>query len=239
MPADSSDSPRPSESHGAQDDSPAPEAIEVGRHLFAQACTFLGAAVEAARLPETTLPEVAFAGRSNVGKSSLVNALTGRRTLARTSHTPGRTRQLNFFDLGGRLLLVDLPGYGYARASKTDIKHWSALARGYLRGRPELRRVCLLIDARHGAKDSDREIMAELDQAAVSYQAVLTKADKVKPGALAAVRGALEAELARHPAAHPHIPVTSARTGAGIAELRAALGALAESTPVSSSDKTL
>ncbi|MHA1153529.1 MAG: ribosome biogenesis GTP-binding protein YihA/YsxC [Alphaproteobacteria bacterium] len=239
MPADSSDAAPPSGSRGTHDDTPTPEAIEAGRHLFAQACGFLGAAVEAERLPETTLPEVAFAGRSNVGKSSLVNALTGRRTLARTSHTPGRTRQLNFFDLGGRLLLVDLPGYGYARASKTDIKQWSALARSYLRGRPELRRVCLLIDARHGAKDSDREIMAELDRAAVSYQAVLTKADKVKPEVLAAVRGALQAELARHPAAHPHVPATSARSGQGIAELRAALAALTEPTPVSPSNETL
>jgi GTP-binding protein len=216
---------------------PSAEAIEAGRHLFAQNCAFLGAAVEAERLPETAqpgtaqpgtpLPEIAFAGRSNVGKSSLVNALTGRKTLARTSHTPGRTRQLNFFDLGGRLILVDLPGYGYARASKTDIAQWSALARQYLRGRPELRRVCLLIDARHGTKDSDREIMAELDKAAVSYQAVLTKADKVKPPALAKVRATLEAELARHPAAHPQIAVTSARAGTGVAELRAALAALA------------
>ncbi len=212
----------------SSEDAPGAPALEAGRYLFAQACTFLGAAVEAERLPETALPEIAFAGRSNVGKSSLVNALTGRKTLARTSHTPGRTRQLNFFDLGGRMLLVDLPGYGYARASKTDIKKWSALARQYLRGRPKLRRVCLLIDARHGAKDSDREIMAELDLAAVSYQAVLTKADKVKAQALAAVRDTLEAELARHPAAHPHIPVTSARTGSGIAELRAALAALAD-----------
>jgi GTP-binding protein len=239
MTADSSDTAPPSGSHGAHDDTPTPDAIEAGRHLFAQACGFLGAAVEAERLPETALPEVAFAGRSNVGKSSLVNALTGRRTLARTSNTPGRTRQLNFFDLGGRLLLVDLPGYGYARASKTDIKQWSALARRYLRGRPALRRVCLLIDARHGAKDSDREIMAELDQAAVSYQAVLTKVDKVKPRALAAVRGALEVELAGHSAAHPHIPVTSARAGHGIAELRAALAALALPAPVSPFDETL
>ncbi len=223
---------------GNRDDTPAPEAIEAGRRLFAQECTFLGAAAEAARLPETTLPEIAFAGRSNVGKSSLVNALTGRKTLARTSHTPGRTRQLNFFDLGGRLMLVDLPGYGYARASKTEIAQWSALARRYLRGRPELRRVCLLVDARHGAKDSDREIMAELDRAAVSYQAVLTKADKVKSQALAAVCGALERELARHPAAHPYLSVTSARTGTGIAELRAAIGAFALPAPVSPFDET-
>ena len=195
--------------------------------MFAQDCGFLGAAVGTDRLPETGLPEVAFAGRSNVGKSSLVNALTGRRTLARISHTPGRTQQINFFDLGGRLILVDLPGYGYARAAKADIRRWSALTRRYLRGRPELARVCLLIDSRHGAKDSDREIMAELDRAAVSYQAVLTKADKMKPQALAAVRRATERELAAHPAAHPECPVTSARTGLGIAELRAALAMLA------------
>ncbi len=239
MPADPPDAASPKGNSGPGDGVPTLEEIEAGRHLFAQDCGFLGAAVGTDRLPQTGLPEVAFAGRSNVGKSSLVNALTGRRTLARISHTPGRTQQINFFDLGGRLILVDLPGYGYARASKTDIQQWSALARQYLRGRPALRRVCLLIDARHGAKDSDREIMAELDQAAVSYQAVLTKADKVKPPALAAVRGALEAELARHPAAHPQVPVTSARTGAGIAALRAALAALAEPAPVSPFNETL
>jgi GTP-binding protein len=227
MTDDSSETVPPTEASAEDEAAPSAEAIEAGRHLFAQDCVFLGAAVETTRLPETALPEVAFAGRSNVGKSSLVNALTGRKTLARTSHTPGRTRQLNFFDLGGRLMLADLPGYGYARAPKTEIKRWSALARRYLRGRPSLRRVCLLIDARHGAKDSDRMIMAELDQAAVSYQAVVTKADKVKPQALAAVLDALQRELARHPAAHPHCPVTSARTGQGIAELRAALAALA------------
>ncbi len=227
MPADSSDAAPPSASRGAHDDTPTPETIETGRHLFAQDCAFLGAAVETARLPETDLPEIAFAGRSNVGKSSLVNALTGRKTLARTSHTPGRTRQLNFFDLGGRLILVDLPGYGYARAAKTDIRRWSALTRRYLRGRPGLRRICLLVDARHGTKDSDRDVMAALDQAAVSYQVVLTKADKVKPQALAAVLRAVEQELAAHPAAHPACPLTSARTGLGIAELRAALAALA------------
>ncbi len=239
MPADPSDTVPPGGISGPGDGAPTLQEIEAGRHLFAQECGFLGAAVATDRLPETGLPEVAFAGRSNVGKSSLVNALTGRRTLARISHTPGRTQQINFFDLGGRLILVDLPGYGYARAAKTDIRRWSALTRRYLRGRQELARVCLLIDSRHGAKDSDREIMAELDRAAVSYQAVLTKADKVKPNALVAVQSALEAELARHPAAHPHIPVTSARTGAGIAELRAALAALAESAPVSPTGETL
>ncbi len=208
-------------------EAPTPEAVEAGRLLFAQDCRFLGSVAEDARLPELGLPEVAFAGRSNVGKSSLLNALTGRKTLARTSHTPGRTRQLNFFDLGGRLILVDLPGYGYARASKADIRRWTALTRRYLRGRPELRRACLLVDARHGLKDNDREIMAELDQAAVSYQAVLTKADKLKPRALAVVRRVTERDLARHPAAHPECAATSARTGLGVAELRAALAALA------------
>ncbi len=135
MPARPFDAATPSGGNGPDEKAPTPEAIEAGRRLFAQDCVFLGAAVETARLPEPGLPEVAFAGRSNVGKSSLINALTGRKTLARTSRTPGRTQQLNFFDLGGRLILVDLPGYGYARASKTDIKHWSALARRYLRGR--------------------------------------------------------------------------------------------------------
>ncbi len=227
MAADPSDTALPSGNSGPGDGAATLEEIEAGRHLFAQDCGFLGAAVGTDRLPETGLPEVAFAGRSNVGKSSLVNALTGRRTLARISHTPGRTQQINFFDLGGRLVLVDLPGYGYARAAKTDIRRWSALTRRYLRGRPELARVCLLIDSRHGAKDSDREIMAELDRAAVSYQAVLTKADKMKQQALAAVRRATEQELAGHPAAHPDCPLTSARTGLGIAELRAALAVLA------------
>ncbi len=202
-------------------------AIENGRWLFAQACTFLVSAATAEQLPAPALPEIAFAGRSNVGKSSLVNALTGRKTLARTSNTPGRTRQLNVFDLGGRLLLADLPGYGYARAAKGDIKQWTGLTRTYLKGRPNLRRVCLLIDARHGIKDSDRAIMAVLDTAAVSYQVILTKTDKAA-AALAGVQAATAAELAKRPAVHPEILATSARTGVGIAELRAALAALAE-----------
>ncbi len=202
-------------------------AIEFGRWLFAQPCNFLISAAAAEQLPAPGLPEIAFAGRSNVGKSSLVNALTGRKTLARTSNTPGRTRQLNVFDLGSRLLLTDLPGYGYARAPKGDIKQWTGLTRTYLKGRPNLRRVCLLIDARHGIKDSDRAIMAVLDTAAVSYQIILTKADKAAP-ALASVQAAAAAELAKRPAAHPEVLATSARTGAGIAELRAALATLAE-----------
>jgi GTP-binding protein len=171
---------------------------------------------------------VAFAGRTNVGTSRLQNALTGRMTLARTSNTPGRTRLLNFFGLGGRLILVDLPGYGYARAPKTDIARWNTLTRGYLKGRQQLRRVCLLIDARHGLKASDREVMAGLDTAAVSYQIVLTKADKLKPGALQRMIEATEAEIAKRPAAHPHCLATSSESNAGIPELRAALATLAE-----------
>ncbi len=203
-------------------------ALEAGRLLFAQRCDFLIAAAEIAQLPEDALPEVAFAGRSNVGKSSLVNALTGRRTLARTSSTPGRTQQLIFFSLGGRLMLVDLPGYGYASASKQAIKAWTGLTRAYLRGRAPLRRVCLLIDARHGIKEGDRAIMAALDEAAVSYQIVLTKADKTKPAALAAITEAVQGEIAGHLAAHPEVLVTSALKGEGIPALRAALAALAE-----------
>jgi len=202
-------------------------ALEAGRLLFARECRFLISAVRISDLPDTGLPEVAFAGRSNVGKSSLVNALTSHKALARTSNTPGRTRQLNFFDLGGRLVLVDLPGYGYAQAGKAEIRHWTGLTRDYLKGRALLRRICLLIDARHGIKDSDRQIMSLLDQAAVSYQVTLTKADKQRPAALAQVRQACSAELARRPAAHPALLATSSITGAGIEELRAALAALA------------
>jgi GTP-binding protein len=203
-------------------------ALEAGRLLFAQECRFLLSAVRVDQLPTLARDEIAFAGRSNVGKSSLVNALTGRKTLARTSNTPGRTRQLNFFDLGGRLTLVDLPGYGYARASKSDIKSWTGLTRDYLRGRAQLRRVLLLVDSRHGLKASDMEIMGMLDEAAVSYQLILTKADKVKPAALAKVRSATLEKLSRRPAAHPVVMQTSAWTGEGVAELRAELAALAE-----------
>lgn len=203
------------------------EALERGRWLFAQTCTFLVSAAAPDQVPAADLPEIAFAGRSNVGKSSLVNALTGRKTLARTSNTPGRTRLLNFFRLAEHLLLVDLPGYGYARASKSDIKQWTGLTRAYLRGRPNLRRVCLLIDARHGLKPGDEAVMALLDEAAVSYQVVLTKADKASAEALAKTREATAGQLAKRPAAHPEILATSARKGLGITELRAALAALA------------
>jgi GTP-binding protein len=203
-------------------------ALEAGRLLFAGECTFLISAADENDLPPLGATEVAFAGRSNVGKSSLLNALTGRRNLARASNTPGRTRLLNFFSLGGRLILVDLPGYGYARASKTDIARWNQLTRGYLRGRPQLRRVCLLVDARHGLKNSDLQVMEELDTDAVSYQIVFTKADKVKPGPLKRLVEETQEAIARHPAAHPVCLPTSSETGAGLPELRAALAALAE-----------
>jgi GTP-binding protein len=207
--------------------SAAEDALAFGRRLFARPCIFVAGAATLDALPPATLPEIAFAGRSNVGKSSLLNALVGQKALARTSHTPGRTQQLNFFALGEALMLVDLPGYGYAQAPKAAAAGWTRLTRAYLKGRATLRRICLLIDARHGLKDSDRGIMALLDQAAVSYQVVLTKTDKVKPAALAALGAALAPEFARHVACHPEILATSAVTGAGIPELRAALAALA------------
>ena len=204
------------------------QALEHGRWLFAQSCDFVLGAASMDQVPETTLPEIAFAGRSNVGKSSLINALTNRSALARTSNTPGRTRQVNFFDLGNRLMLADLPGYGYAKAPKTEIEQWTGLIEDYLRGRAGLRRVCLLIDARHGLKESDRKVMALLDQAAVIYQAVLTKCDKLKQGPLKDRIQGVADELATHTAAHPEIIATSARDGSGIPALRAALAALAE-----------
>jgi len=214
------------------DEAKAAVAIERGRLLFAGPCDFVAGAPNLGALPQLRLPEIAFAGRSNVGKSSLVNALTGRKTLARTSQTPGRTRQLNFFDLGRRLMLVDLPGYGYARASKTLIRDWTTLVRDYLRGRAELARLCVLVDARHGLRDSDRELMNMLDDAAVSFQAVLTKTDKTTATMLEASCHRVEAELAEHVAAHPRLFRISARSGIGIEELRAALAALARPTPL-------
>ncbi len=201
--------------------------LETGRLLFAQPCDFLLSATNMSQVPASDFPEIAFAGRSNVGKSSLINALTGRKTLARTSNTPGRTRQVNFFDLGGRLMVVDLPGYGFARAPKTEIAEWTALIEDYLRGRAQLRRVCLLIDARHGPKETDRQAMALLDQSAVPYQVVLTKGDKVKIGPLQARMDGVLGELSKHTAAHPDVIATSSRKGEGIPELRAHLAALA------------
>ena len=205
----------------------AADEIEAGRLLFAQECLFVAGATNIGQVPEGTIPEVAFAGRSNVGKSSLVNALTGRKTLARVSNTPGRTQQLNFFDLGARLCLVDLPGYGYHQAGKTAAATWSKLTEQYLAGRPELRRVLLLIDSRHGVKPLDEGIMKILDQAAVIYQVVLTKVDKSGAAELAATRAQVGAALRRHVAAHPEVLETSSQMGTGIPELRAELTLLA------------
>lgn len=201
--------------------------IEAGRVLFAGACAFVHAAQTPDQLPPPHGPEVAFAGRSNVGKSSLLNALTGRRTLARVSATPGRTKQLNFFDLAGRLTLVDMPGYGYAEAAKSVKEAWQGTMFAYLRGRPTLRRVMLLIDARVGFKPADAAAMALLNDAAVAFQLVLTKADKVKPAPLAAIVLEAEARARAHTAAHPLVLATSAETGDGIAELRTELASLA------------
>ena len=197
--------------------------LEAGRLLFASACDFVAGAASVPSLPAPSLPEVAFVGRSNVGKSSLINALTGRKSLARVSRTPGRTQQINFFRLGGRLMLADLPGYGFARASKGKIAQWSDLALRYLKGRPTLRRVLVLVDSRHGLKDSDRALFELLDVAAVSYQVVLTKVDALKGDDAPARARAVGSELAGHVAAFPDVASTSAETGAGIPELRAAL----------------
>jgi GTP-binding protein len=197
------------------------ELREAGRKLFAGPCEFFFAAAAPEGLPPVGAPEVAFAGRSNVGKSSLINALTGRQTLARASRTPGRTQELIFFDLGGRLTLVDMPGYGYAAASKAKASSWGRLIRDYLRGRASLLRAFVLVDGRHGLKDSDIETMKLLDASAVSYAVILTKQDEVKPTDRARrVEATLQA-LRTHPAAYPQVFFTSARSGEGIAELRA------------------
>jgi GTP-binding protein len=205
--------------------------IEAGRRLFAGEWNFLSGASSLASLPPMAGPEIAFAGRSNVGKSSLINALTGRRALARTSNTPGRTQELIFFGVNavapyGRPVLVDMPGYGYAAAAKSKISAWTRLIHDYLRGRATLARVYLLIDARHGIMAADEEILATLDQAAVSYQIVLTKSDRVAAPDLAARKASLQTLLARRPAAYPAVLATSAQSGAGIAELRAAVSQL-------------
>ncbi|OAN55187.1 YihA family ribosome biogenesis GTP-binding protein [Paramagnetospirillum marisnigri] len=212
---------------GPDDEKEKADLLEVGRLLFARECTFMRGAVALSGLPDATQPEVAFAGRSNVGKSSLINALTGRKGLARASNTPGRTQELNFFDLGGRLVLVDMPGYGFASAPKGMVEKWTRLVNGFLKGRPVLRRAIVLVDARHGLKDSDRDMMTMLDKAAVVYQLVLTKADKIKPAELDEVRDRTLAEIAKRVAAHPTLIATSSETGLGIAELRAELASLA------------
>lgn len=202
-------------------------AIEGARQLFAQECTFVRGVATLEGLPPPSLPEVAFAGRSNVGKSSLLNSLTNRKTLARTSNTPGRTKELNFFDLAGRLMLVDLPGYGYARASKTEIARWNETLRSYLRGRPNLQRLCLLVDARHGLKAGDEEMMTMLDTSAVVYRVVLTKMDKLSLAEQDSTTAKVAAALKSHPAALPVLITTSARNNSGIATLRADLATLA------------
>lgn len=213
----------------AQDEAARAALIEAGRLLFARPCTFFYAAQRIDQLPPVTdVPEVALCGRSNVGKSSLMNAMTGQKALARVSHTPGRTRQLNFFDLGeGRLTLVDMPGYGFAQASKLVKADWQGLMFDFLRGRPTLRRVLLLMDARVETKPADRAAMDLLGEAAVSFQLVVTKADGVKPAQLAKRVAEVEAIAKKRTAAHPLVLVTSSETGQGMAELRAELAALA------------
>jgi GTP-binding protein len=208
------------------EDAISPEALERARVLFARPSTFLMGAAEIEQLPDTALPEVAFAGRSNVGKSSLINALVGRKDLARASNEPGRTREVNLFDVDGRLRLADLPGYGFAKAAKTTARKFQNLGRAYLRGRPNLMRAYLLIDSRHGLKPPDLEAMEALDQAAVSYQVVLTKADKLKAGELDQVLARTSAAISRRPAAHPEVLSTSSAKGDGIAELRGAVAAV-------------
>lgn len=201
--------------------------LETGRLLFARSVDFMMSGVSLDTLPPGDMPEVCFAGRSNVGKSSLINALTNQNGLARASNTPGRTRELNYFNADDRIRLVDLPGYGYARASKTDIAKWTTLTRAYLAGRAPLRRIFLLIDSRHGLKDGDREIMAMLDETAVTYQIVLTKVDKIKQADLEKVMNRTERSIAKRPAAHPEIIQTSSVKKSGLDVLQAEIAALA------------
>lgn len=206
----------------------APDFVELGRKLFAGPCDFIWAAAKSDGLPPLGPPEIAFAGRSNVGKSSLINALTGRKTLARISNTPGRTQQLNFFALGptvetARLRIVDMPGYGFAAVNKSKIASWNALLKDYLRGRSTLLRVYVLIDGRHGVKDNDSEMLDMLDKSAMSYQIVLTKHDEVKMSERDARVEQTLAALRKRPAAHPEVIFTSSATGEGVPELRGAI----------------
>ena len=208
---------------------PGADELEAGRKLFARPATFMLSVAKLDQLPPAGLPEVAFAGRSNVGKSSLINTLTGRSSLARTSNTPGRTQQINLFDLSGRLILADLPGYGYAQAPKDLVERWTRLVFAYLRGRPSLMRVCLLIDSRHGIKQADAEALELLGKAAVPIQIVLTKSDLVRRSDLQALQLELETRLAKTIGAMPHLLTTSSRSQDGIEQLRAALAKLAQS----------
>lgn len=212
-----------------QDDAEHKAYLEAGRILFARPVTFMLSVVSMATLPPPDLPEVCFAGRSNVGKSSLINAITNQNKLAKASNTPGRTRELNYFNVSDRLRLVDLPGYGYARASKTDIAKWTALTRTFLRGRAPLRRIFLLIDSRRGLKDTDLEIMDMLDETAVTYQIILTKTDKIKQAEIAKVEAATVKAIARRPAAFPTLILTSSEKKIGIDLIRAEIATLAAS----------
>jgi ribosome biogenesis GTP-binding protein YsxC/EngB len=204
-----------------------PERLERGRKLFAGECTFLKGVTAMAAVPPADRLEICFAGRSNVGKSSLINALTGRRALARTSNTPGRTQEINYFNLAaGPMYLVDLPGYGFAEAPKPVVEKWQTLLRAYLAGRPTLRRVFLLIDARHGIKTVDEDIIGLLNRSAVTFEVVLTKVDKLGPGALAQVAEGVAERLAKQPAAYPEIVATSSDKGTGIDVLRSRIADL-------------
>ena len=200
--------------------------IDAGRRLFGGPTRFLLGVAALPQLPPSEGVEIAFAGRSNAGKSSLINALTGMRDLARASNTPGRTRELNFFNVNEQLTLVDMPGYGYAKASKTDVKKWQAVLRGYLRGRPGLTRAFVLIDSRHGILTADEEMFELLDESAVTYQVVLTKIDKIKPAELEAVQVKVAAAVKKHPAALPVVHATSSEKASGIPELRAEIAGL-------------
>ena len=220
---DASDEPKVGEYSDAE--------IEAARVLFARQASFVLGCAKIEQLPTPDLPEIAFAGRSNVGKSSLINGLVGMHKLARASNEPGRTREVNFFDLDGRLRLVDLPGYGWAKASKTTVKKFQDLGRDYLRGRVTLKRVYLLIDARHGLKKVDDDALKALDLAAVSYQIILTKADKMKPHEVEAARIKTEAAIAKRPAAFPRVLATSSEKGDGLAELRAEIMTTCAVTP--------
>lgn len=202
------------------------EEYEFGRWLFTQQTDFMLGVAHLEQLPQTNAVEICFAGRSNVGKSSLINALCGRRDLARTSSTPGRTQQLNFFKIIDQLVFCDQPGYGYAKAPVQEVKKWQDVVFSYLRGRPQLRRAFVLIDGRHGIKNTDRPVMEMMDQAAMSYQIIVTKADKAKKAELEKHLSNISKELAKHPAAHPDILVTSSEKGTGIAEVRATVGRL-------------